>query len=39
MMDLMGKMNRQPGAGAFPDHFKLMEVYGNVAMAIRDTIE
>jgi hypothetical protein len=32
MMDLMGKTDRQPGTGAFPDHFKLRAVYGNVAL-------
>jgi len=33
MMELMGKTDRQPGTGAFPDHFKLRAVYGNVALA------
>ena len=37
MMDLMGKTERQPGTGAFPDHFKLMAVYGNVALATDHT--
>ena len=37
MMDLMAKTNRQPGTGAFPDHFKLMAVYGNVALATDHT--
>jgi ketosteroid isomerase-like protein len=38
MMDLMGKTERQPGTGAFPDHFKLMAVYGNVALATDHTV-
>jgi hypothetical protein len=38
MMDLMAKTDRQPGAGAFPDHFKLMAVYGNVALASDHTV-
>jgi hypothetical protein len=38
MMDLMGKTDRQPGTGAFPDHFKLRAVYGNVALATDHTI-
>jgi hypothetical protein len=38
MMDLMAKTDRQPGTGAFPDHFKLMAVYGNVALATDHTI-
>ena len=38
MMDLMGKTDRQPGTGAFPDHFKLQAVYGNVALATDHTI-
>src|SRR6266852_6585730 len=38
MMDLMGKTDRQPGTGAFPDHFKLRAVYGNVALASDHTI-
>jgi Domain of unknown function (DUF4440) len=33
MMDIMAKTDRQPGTGAFPDHFKLRAVYGNVALA------
>src|SRR5258708_1616606 len=33
MMDLMAKTDRQPGTGAFPDHFKLMAGYGNGAFA------
>jgi Domain of unknown function (DUF4440) len=37
MMDLMGKTDRQPGTGAFPDHFKLRAVYGNVALATDHT--
>ncbi len=37
MMDLMGKTERQPGTGAFPDHFKLMAVYGNVGLATDHT--
>ena len=38
MMDLMAKTDRQPGTGAFPDHFKLRAVYGNVALATDHTI-
>jgi Domain of unknown function (DUF4440) len=38
MMDLMAKADRQPGTGAFPDHFKLMAVYGNVALATDHTV-
>jgi Domain of unknown function (DUF4440) len=38
MMDLMVKTDRQPGTGAFPDHFKLRAVYGNVALASDHTI-
>ena len=38
MMDLMAKTDRQPGTGAFPDHFKLMAVYGDVALAIDHTV-
>src|ERR1700731_957923 len=38
MMDLMAKTDRQPGTGAFPDHFKLMAVYGNVALASDRTV-
>jgi hypothetical protein len=38
MMDLMAKTERQPGTGAFPDHFKLMAVYGNVALATDHTV-
>jgi Domain of unknown function (DUF4440) len=38
MVDLMAKTNRPPGTGAFPDHFKLMAVYGNVALATDHTI-
>lgn len=38
MMDLMGKTDRQPGTGAFPDHFKLRAVHGNVALATDHTI-
>ncbi len=38
MMDLMGKTDRQPGTGAFPDHFKLRAVYGNVALATDHTV-
>ena len=38
MMDLMAKTDRQPGTGAFPDHFKLRAVYGNVALATDNTI-
>jgi hypothetical protein len=38
MMALMGKTERQPGTGAFPDHFKLMAVYGNVALATDHTV-
>jgi hypothetical protein len=37
MMELMGKTDRQPGTGAFPDHFKLRAVYGNVALATDHT--
>jgi hypothetical protein len=37
MMELMGKADRQPGTGAFPDHFKLRAVYGNVALATDHT--
>ena len=37
MMDLMAKTDRQPGTGAFPDHFKLRAVYGNVALATDHT--
>ncbi len=37
MMDLMGKTDRKPGTGAFPDHFKLRAVYGNVALATDHT--
>jgi hypothetical protein len=38
MMDLMAKADRKPGTGAFPDHFKLRAVYGNVALATDHTI-
>jgi len=38
MMELMGKADRQPGTGAFPDHFKLRAVYGNVALGTDHTI-
>jgi hypothetical protein len=38
MLDLMAKTDRQPGTGAFPDHFKLRAVYGNVALATDHTI-
>src|ERR1700687_2136365 len=38
MMDLMAKTDRQPGTGAFPDTFKLMSVYGNVALATDHTV-
>src|SRR6202049_50487 len=38
MMDLMAKTDRQPGTGAFPNHFKLMAVYGNVALATDHTV-
>ena len=38
MMDMMVKTDRQPGTGAFPDHFKLRAVYGNVALASDHTI-
>jgi hypothetical protein len=38
MMELMAKTDRQPGTGAFPDHFKLMAVYGNVALATDHTV-
>src|ERR1700688_3348301 len=38
MMDLMAKTDRQPGTGAFPDHFKLKAVYGNVALATDHTV-
>ncbi len=38
MKDLMGKTDRKPGTGAFPDHFKLREVFGNVAVATDHTI-
>jgi hypothetical protein len=38
MMELMGKTDRQPGTGAFPDHFKLRAVYGNVALATDHTV-
>jgi hypothetical protein len=38
MMDLMAKTDRQPGTGAFPDHFKLMAIYGNVALATDHTV-
>jgi uncharacterized protein DUF4440 len=37
MMDLMAKTDRQPGTGAFPEHFKLRAVYGNVALATDHT--
>src|SRR5882672_3699063 len=37
MMELMGKADRQRGTGAFPDHFKLRAVYGNVALATDHT--
>ncbi|MCU1342420.1 MAG: hypothetical protein JWN92_1843 [Candidatus Acidoferrum typicum] len=37
MMELMGKADRQPGTGAFPDNFKLRAVYGNVALATDHT--
>jgi hypothetical protein len=37
MMDLMAKTDRKPGTGAFPDHFKLMAVHGNVALATDHT--
>jgi hypothetical protein len=37
MMDLMAKTDRKPGTGAFPDHFKLRAVYGNVALATDHT--
>ena len=37
MMELMGKTDRQPGTGAFPDHFKLRAVYGNVALGTDHT--
>ena len=33
MMDQMVHTDRQPGTGAFPDHFKLRALYGNVALA------
>jgi hypothetical protein len=38
MMELMAETDRQPGTGAFPDHFKLMAVYGNVALATDHTV-
>jgi hypothetical protein len=38
MMDQMAKTDRQPGTGAFPDHFKLRAVYGNVVLATDHTI-
>jgi hypothetical protein len=38
MMDLMGKADAKPGTGAFPDHFKLRAVYGNVALATDHTV-
>ncbi len=38
MMDLMGKTDRKPGTGAFPDHFKLRAVYRNVALATDHTV-
>src|ERR1700693_4957762 len=38
MMELMAKTDRQPGTGAFPDHFKMMAVYGNVALATDHTV-
>src|ERR1700688_4596807 len=38
MMDLMAKTDRQPGTGAFPDHFKLKAGDGNVALATDHTI-
>jgi Domain of unknown function (DUF4440) len=38
MMDMMVKTDRPPGTGAFPDHFKLRAVYGNVALATDHTI-
>ncbi len=38
MMDQMVHTDRQPGTGAFPDHFKLRAVYGNVALASDHTV-
>src|SRR5665811_1096501 len=38
MMDQMVKTDRQPGTGAFPDHFKLRAVYDKVALATDHTI-
>jgi ketosteroid isomerase-like protein len=38
MMDQMVHTERQPGTGAFPDHFQLRAVYGNVALATDHTV-
>jgi len=38
MMAQMAKADRKPGTGAFPDHFKIMAVYGNVVLATDHTI-
>ena len=32
-METLAKMNYKPGEGVFPDQFKLMSVYGDVALA------
>jgi ketosteroid isomerase-like protein len=32
-MDTLAKIHNKPGEGVFPDQFKLMAVYGNVALA------
>jgi ketosteroid isomerase-like protein len=32
-MDTLAKIDHKPGEGVFPDQFKLMAVYGNVALA------
>jgi hypothetical protein len=38
MMDQMSKADRKPGTGAFPENFKLVAVYGNVALATDHTL-
>jgi hypothetical protein len=37
MMDRMNKADAKPGAGAFPDTFKIRAIYGNVALATDHT--
>jgi hypothetical protein len=32
-LDTLAKINYKPGEGVFPDHFKLMAAYGDVALA------